>query len=106
MKPSLFTALLLTTLAPGIPTLRAQSYATEESPNYFGASCRLAFNLGVKFKFHGGFANPNSPGPDNMSGTENRRYDDGYNLVDGNNNDYDYPVPLTRNWGYKYGPET
>jgi len=105
MKQHLLPALLLTLLAPCAATLRAQSSAPEESPNHFSAGFRLAFDLGVKFKFLGGFPSQSSAGPE-TGGIVNRRYDDGYNLVDNNNNTYDYPVPLTRNWGYQYGPET
>src|SRR5437899_3821689 len=81
--------LLLLTLLWAVPlALCAQSDPTAESPNRFSASFRMAFNLGVKFKLPGGFPALTDPGPDNQSGMLNRRYDDGYNLVDNNNNTY------------------
>ena len=100
MKQHLLPALLLTLLAPGSVMLRAETSAPAESPDHFSASFRMAFNLGVKFKLLGGFPPQGNPGPP-TGGIENRRYDDGYNLVDNNNNTYLYPEPLTRNWGYQ-----
>src|ERR1051325_7588743 len=106
-----FPGVILLTLLGSAPlSLRAQSAPAAESPNRFNASFRMAFNLGVKFKFSGGFPNQTDPGLDNLSGRDNRRYDDGYNLVDDNNNTYykgDLPPyePLTSNWGYDRGSQ-
>jgi hypothetical protein len=74
--------------------------APSGTPNKFGLSYRAAFNVGVKFKNLGGFAPVSAvnPGPD--TGYQvNRTYEDGYNLVDDNNNSYG-DLHATRNWGY------
>ena len=75
--------------------------------NHVGASYRAAFNVGVKFQNLGGFApmplspripGPISPGPD-TGYQENRVYEDGYNMLDDNLNDYG-DLHATRNWAY------
>lgn len=98
MKNLLLPALALTVLTPCVTTLQAQTPAPEPSLNHFSFSYRMAFNLGVKFKNLGGFTSSANPGPA-TGGTENRTYDDGYNLVDNNNNSYG-DLQATRNWGY------
>ncbi len=72
---------------------------TETEPlNRFSANYRMMFNVSVSFKNLGGFNALTDPGPA-TGGVENRRYDDGYNLVDNNNNSYG-DLQATRNWGY------
>lgn len=97
MKKILFPTLVLTALAPSVATLHAQSAG--ESTDRFSLSYRMAFNLDVKFKNLGGFAAQTDPGP-TTGGVANRRYDDGYNLVDNNNNSYG-TLQASRNWGYQ-----
>lgn len=96
MKKHLLPILTLTTLAAA-PALRAQPAA--EPTERFSLSYRMAFNLGVKFKNVGGFAAQTAPGPA-TGGLADRYYDDGYNLVDNNNNSYG-DLQATRNWGYE-----
>jgi len=67
----------------------------EPKKNKINLSYRLGLNITVDFKKLGGFGNPNDPGPDTGS-TENRNYDDGYNLVDISGN----AGGQTWYWGY------
>jgi hypothetical protein len=73
-----------------------------DSPNRFGLSYRMGFNLNVQFKNLGGFpAQTAPPGPE-AGGVVDRNYDDGYNRVDNNDNSYQYYPPVTRNYEYLY----
>ena len=68
-----------------------------DSPNRFGLSYRMGFNLNVQFKNLGGFVPTAPPGPE-AGGVVNRNYDDGYNRVDNNGNSYPGYPPATRNY--------
>src|SRR5688572_382436 len=95
MKKILIPSLAFTAFAAASAV---QTQPLNDAPDRFSLSYRMAFNLGVKFKNLGGFAAQTDPGPA-TGGLENRRYDDGYNLVDNNNNSYG-DLQATRNWGY------
>jgi hypothetical protein len=109
MKKNLFhqSRLLLTLLSGVLLCVAASAVQAEPVPltktetellNRFSASYRMMFNVSVSFKNLGGFTALTDPGPA-AGGVENRRYDDGYNLVDNNNNSYG-DLQATRNWGY------
>lgn len=98
MKKILIPTVLCTALLPSATTLWAQS--TADSTDRLSLSYRMAFNLGVKFNSVAGFAAQTDPGSAS-GGRDPRHYDDGYNLVDNNNNTYPGYDPLTRNWSYQ-----
>jgi opacity protein-like surface antigen len=62
--------------------------------NRFGVNYRMGLNMSVDFRHLGGLGLSN-PGPQNGSAVD-RRYDNGYNLVDSSTN----AGGLTWNWGY------
>ena len=64
------------------------------SPDRYGASFRMGFNITANFKT--GFGSSN-PGPA-TGGGQDRTYDDGYNKVDSSGNAFGY----TRYWGYDH----
>jgi hypothetical protein len=73
-----------------------------DSPNRFGLSYRMGFNVNVQFKNLGGFpAQTAPPGPE-AGGFVNRNYDNGYNHVDNSRNTYLGYAPATRNYSYMY----
>ena len=73
-----------------------------DTPNRFGLSYRMGFNINVRFKNLGGFPAQTAPLGPEAGGLVNRNYDDGYNRVDNNGNSYlGYP-PATRNYSYLY----
>ena len=108
---AIVSLLALTAIAQEDPMGAALADSLEQAPianpNRVGLSYRAAFNVGVKFKNLGGLApaplhtripGPIAPGP--ATGfQENRVYEDGYNLLDDNLNDYG-GLQATRNWGY------
>jgi hypothetical protein len=57
------------------------------SPNRINLSYRMGFNLNVKFKNLGAFPPASNPGPA-TGGTEDRYYDDGFNLRDSTDNNH------------------
>ena len=108
MRPLLLAASLITgsLLMPGFASaqaLPAGAGPAAESPNRFGLSYRMGFNMKVHFENLGGFQPATMPAGPDAGAYADRVYDDGYNRVDNNGNTYlGYP-PVTRNWGYYYG---
>ena len=99
--PSVFAAALLTT-----PTVLAQAPSPDpasplkldvsepRSPNRFGLSYRMGFNVPVSFKHLGGY--PALSMPRYTPDGDRYNYDNGYALVDSTGNAMGY----TRYWGY------
>lgn len=73
----------------------AQGNGSTDSTDRVSLSYRAGFNINAKFTGLGGFPAQTDPGPASGAGL-NRRYDDGYNLLDSAGN----AGGLTWNWGY------
>jgi hypothetical protein len=70
----------------------------QDSPNRFGLSYRMGFNISAKFKNLGGFPALTDPGP--ATAGADHTYDDGYNRVDSSGNQGVAPN-TTWYWGYQ-----